>query len=266
MATGSHIDHQPLINRVVKEAGAIALDYMGQDIETWDKGDDDPVTEADIAVDKFLKQELMSAHETYGWLSEETADSTDRLSKNHVWIVDPIDGTRAFLKGKPHFTICVALVADGRPINAAVYNPMSDELFEAQAGGGAKLNDTPISVSVREEIEGCRMLAYGPMFKHPAWPEPWPDMVLDNPNSVAYRMALVANGAFDAMMALNWKSEWDLAAADLIVHEAGGLATNHAGDKFLYNQSQDTRHRSIVAAGPEMHQSLMNRVSHLKLP
>ncbi len=259
-------DLQGLINRVIKEAGAITRDFMGKKVEQWDKGDDDPVTEADIAVDNFLRQELTSAHPGYGWLSEETADNTDRLSKDRVWIVDPIDGTRAFLKGRPHFTICVALVENGRPINAAIYNPMSDELFEATAGRGAKLNDKKISVSAREEIEGCRMLAYGPMFKHPAWPEPWPEMHLENPNSVALRIALVANGSFDAMMALNWKSEWDIAAADLIVHEAGGLATKHTGERFTYNQSEATQHRSIVAAGPEMHQALMKRISHLKLP
>ncbi len=266
MEADPSLDHQPLINRVVKEAGDIALSFMGSEIEQWDKGDDDPVTEADIAVDKFLKQELLAAHPDYGWLSEETADNTDRLSKKNVWIVDPIDGTRAFLKGRPHFTICVALISGDRPVNAAIYNPMSEELFEATAGKGAKLNGVPIGVSVREEIEGCRMLAFAPMFKHPAWPEPWPDMHLENPNSVAYRMALVANGSFDAMMALNWKSEWDLAAADLIVQEAGGLATLHTGRQMSYNQSKDTRHRSIVAAGPEMHQALMKRVSHLKLP
>lgn len=258
--------HQALIQRTVKEAGQIARDFFDRDIKQWDKGDDDPVSEADIAIDKFLKTELTAAHPEYGWLSEETADNTDRLSKKHVWIVDPIDGTRAFLKGRPHFTICIALVEDGQPINAAVYNPITDELFEAISGEGATLNGSQIGVSARAEIDGCRMLAFEPMFKHPAWPEPWPDMHLENPNSVAYRMALVANGSFDAMMALNWKSEWDIAAADLLIRESGGYATKHTGETFTYNQSETTRHRSIVAAGPKMHAALMKRVGHLKLP
>ncbi len=259
-------DLQSLIHRAAKEAGAITQRYLGKPLKQWDKGEDEPVTEADIEVDEFLRSTLMAACPDYGWLSEETADNTDRLKRKRVWVVDPIDGTRAFLKGRPEYTICIALVEDERPIHAAIYNPMTDELFEASAGEGATLNGKSIGVSVREQIEGCRMLAYGPMFKHPAWPEPWPEMHLENPNSVAYRIALVANGKFDGMMALNWKSEWDIAAADLIVTEAGGLATKHTGEPYAYNQSKSTRHRSIVAAGPELHQALMKRVSHLKLP
>jgi myo-inositol-1(or 4)-monophosphatase len=183
--------------------------------------------------------------------------------------VDPIDGTRAFARSQPHFAISVALVTAGEPVLAALYNPATDEFFEAAKEGGARLNGTSISVSTRSEIAGCRMAAFAPMFKHPGWERagvpPWPEMEIVDRNSVAYRIALVACGAADATLALNGKSDWDIAAADLIVHEAGGRMTTHDGKRFAYNRAS-TRHRSLLAAGPALYDAIFARVGALKLP
>lgn len=257
-------DHAVLCD-AVREAGALALSYFRTDVKQWDKGDDDPVSEADHAVNDLLRERLQGAHPGYGWLSEETDDDPIRLDRDLVWVVDPIDGTRAFLKGKPHFTICVALVFKGKPVSAAVFNPATDEFFEAFVGGGARLNGDTITPSTRGEIAGCRMAAFGPMFKHPAWPEPWPEMEIVDRNSVAYRIVLVASGFVDACIALNSKNDWDLAAADLIIREAGGKITSHDGQPLIYNKAL-TKHHSFVAAGPVLYGALFERVGALTLP
>lgn len=266
-------DHA-VMRAAVKDAGALALTYFKTDLKKWHKTSNDPVTEADIAIDRLLCDRLMTARPDYGWLSEETEDDRSRIEREHVWIVDPIDGTRAFLKGKPHFTICAALVRHGKSIAGVVFNPATDEFFEAVAGGGARLNGAPIRVSKCGEISGCRMMAYDHTFKHPRWSEtslpealskPWPDMEIIERNSVAYRFALVASGAADAALVLSAKNDWDLAAPDLIVREAGGRFTGHDGGAFVYNKNF-TRHRSVLAAGPRLYEALYARVGHLVLP
>ena len=253
----------------VKDAGALALTYFKTDLKQWHKASNDPVTEADIAIDRLLYDRLMAARPGYGWLSEESEDDRSRIGREHVWIIDPIDGTRAFLKGKPHFTICAALVRHGKPVAGVVFNPATDEFFEAVAGAGAQLNGGPIRVSDRQEISGCRMMAHGQTFKHPRWSktssEPWPEMEIIERNSVAYRLALVASGAADAALVLSAKNDWDLAAPDLIVREAGGRFTSHDGQPFVYNKDF-TRHRSVLAAGPRLYETLYARVGHLALP
>lgn len=254
-----------LLTDTVREAGALALSYFKTDLKQWDKGSDDPVSEADIAVNDLLHKRLAAARPGYGWLSEETEDDAARLDKDLVWVVDPIDGTRAFLKGRPHFTVCAALVHKGRPVCAAVFNPATDEFFEASLDGGAYLNGETITPSKRADIEGCRMAAFAPMFKHPAWPAPWPDMEIVDRNSVAYRIVLVASGEVDACLALNRKNDWDLAAADLILREAGGKFTTHDGRALVYNKSF-TKHRSLLAAGPALYKALFAKVGEISLP
>lgn len=249
----------------VREAGALALGYYRTDLKKWMKSGDSIVTEADIAVNDLLHARLAAQRPDYGWLSEETEDDPARLKCARVWVVDPIDGTRAFAKGKPHFVLSVALVEDGVPVLGVLFNPATDEFFEAAAGGGATLNGVAIVVGDRAEIAGCRMAAHGPMFKHPAWPEPWPDMDIVERNSVAYRIALVACNAADAALALNAKNDWDLAAADLVLHEAGGRLTSHDGKRLVYNRELP-RHRSLIAAGPRLHEALFARVGKLALP
>lgn len=183
--------------------------------------------------------------------------------------MDPIDGTVAFLKGKPHFTVCAAVVHDGRPTSGVVFNPVTEECFTARAGGGAHLNGRPIAVSDRTEVEGCRMLASKAALDHPAWSKPplspWPKMEVETRSSIAYRMALVAAGSFDAMLALSAKHDWDVAAGDIVVHEAGGRVTDHRGETLRYNGPEPVQ-PSIVSAGPGLHTGLLHRLKDLELP
>ena len=259
-----------LLETAVRAGGKIARGlFESRDFKKWDKGKGDPVTEADLAVDTYLRETLCAARPDYGWLSEETKDDSARLSKQSVFVIDPIDGTIAFIKQRPHFTVCAGVVTDGVPVAGAVYNPMTEESFTARLGHGAFLNGARIHVSDRAELEGCRMLADKPMLEHAAWDtppnRPWPLMHIETRNSIAYRMALVACGQFDAMMALSPKRDWDLAAAQIILTEAGGVATTHTGAPFAYNR-ESTIQPSLIAAGPKLHAEMLARVSHINLP
>ena len=258
-----------LIEDAVREAGRIARSFFGGTYKSWDKGRGQPVTEADLAVDCFLMDTLGAARPDYGWLSEESEDDPARLIAHDTFVVDPIDGTVAFLKGKPHFTISVAVVRESRPASGVVFNPITGECFTAARGQGARLNGASIAVSSRREIEGCRMLASKATFAHSGWATPllsaWPRMEVETRSSIAYRMALVASGSFDAMLALSAKHDWDMAAGDLIVHEAGGCVTDHRGATFRYNGPEPVQ-PSIVCAGPALHAQLLGRLKQVLLP
>jgi len=254
-----------LVTAALRQAGDIARAGFAGAPQVWEKSKGNPVTETDIAVDRHLAAVLGAARPDYGWLSEETADDPARLARRRLFIVDPIDGTLAFVKRRPEFVICVAVVEDGVPVTGGVYNPMTEEMFTAELGKGAFLNGARLSVTAREALPGCRMLVARDVIEHKAWPEPWPAMEVGKRASIAYRMALVANGHYDCMMALSTKQEWDTAAATLLVQEAGGLVTSHAGERLVYNQSQPT-HRSIVCAGPALHKAIMQRTDRIKLP
>lgn len=254
-----------LLVAAVSEAGVIAREGYVSVSKSWEKSKGNPVTETDLAVDRFLNQRLRAERADYGWLSEETADTPERLGCARIFIVDPIDGTLAFIKRKAEFAVCAAVIDEGVPVAAAIYNPITDELFAAAKDAGATMNGAPIRVSDRVELEGCRMLVARDVIEHPAWPTPWPPMDIGKRASIAYRMALVANGAYDAMMALSTKYEWDTSAGALIVAEAGGLATTHTGAALPYNQPVPT-HRSLICAGPALHAAIMARTASIKLP
>ncbi len=227
----------------MREAGTIALKYFGGDYKRWSKSGGSPVTEADLAIDAFLNMELRRARPDYGWLSEESRDDPARLGAAHVFVVDPIDGTVAFMKGRPHFTICAAVVEGARPVAGVVFNPAAGECFSACRGGGAFLNGEAIQVGTRTEIAGCRLLADKTLFRD------WPPMHIESFSSIAYRMALVAAARFDAMISLTNKHDWDLAAADIILTEAGGQLVDSGGKPPAYNRPR-TVQGATVAAGP----------------
>jgi myo-inositol-1(or 4)-monophosphatase len=242
-----------LLEQAVRAAGDIARKYYGGDYKRWNKEGGSPVTEADLAIDAFLKETLLAARPAYAWLSEESVDDPARLNAERVFVVDPIDGTVAFLKQKPHFTICAAVVEEGRPIAAAVYNPIAEECFTAAKGEGAHLNGAPIHVHDRDRIAGASVLAPKTIFAG------WPEMDVTSYSSIAYRVVLVAAGRHDAMISLTTKHDWDLAAADLIVTEAGGLLSDEAGRPLTYNGPTATQ-RVSVAAGPVLHNLLLQRL------
>ncbi len=200
----------------------------------------------------------------YGWLSEESEDTPERLQCGRVWMVDPIDGTNAFLRHVPEWTVSAALVADCEPVIGIVFNPATQEFFHAIKGQGAFLNDQPISASELDTLDGARLIASGGLFKKKIWKEPWPEVKTRWVNSVAYRLALVACGLADATISLSAKSEWDIAAAALIVEEAGGTITDHRGQAHSYNQTPP-RFPSLVAAGAKLHPLIIERTSRIDL-
>ena len=254
-----------LILDAARKAGELALTARESGLKIWSKKGGSPVTDADLAVDTLLKLELKSARPDYGWLSEETADDPARLSTRRQFVDDPIDGTVAFMKNKPWFAISIAVVEDGRPIAGVVHAPALSETYAATLEGPATLNGAPISPSATDQLFGAAMLGDAKMFAHPAWREPWPEMRIESRNSIAYRMCLVASGAFDAAVALSPKCEWDLAAADLIVRRAGATLSDHKGRDFAYNRPVP-QVPSLVCANPALAPLILNRVGHIELP
>jgi myo-inositol-1(or 4)-monophosphatase len=259
------IDDLALIEAAAREVGLVARRMKAEGLKIWSKEGGSPVTNADIAVDTLLRERLGAARPDYGWLSEETADDSDRATKSRLFVVDPIDGTVAFLKERPWWAVSIAVVEDGLPVAGVVHAPELDETFTAIVRQGARLNGAAIQASDCAAVEGCAMLGDGPMFKHPAWPMPWPEMRIETRNSIAYRMCLVAEGRFDAAIALTAKNEWDLAAADLICREAGALVTDHKGRAYDYNRP-DPKQPSVICAAPRLHPLILERVRHIERP
>lgn len=257
-----------LIEDAVVRAGEIARHYYGGEYRRWSKSRGEPVTEADLAIDRFLREQLLEARPDYGWLSEESAGK-ERGDSERLFVVDPIDGTTAFLKERPHFSISVAVVENGRSVAGVVLNPITEECFTAARAKGARLNGDPIRVSPCAAVEGCRILGARDLFAHPDWAEapnlPWPEMTIENRNSIAYRMALVASGTFDAALVLSPKHDWDMAAGDVIVREAGGRVTGYDGTALSFDGPIPIQ-RSMVCAGPALHAKILERLTHVRLP
>jgi myo-inositol-1(or 4)-monophosphatase len=261
MTAGEH-DDLALICEAAHAAGDLALTLRAAGLSIEMKEGVSPVTNADLAADALLKERLRRARPAYGWLSEETADDPARLAARRVFVVDPIDGTRAFLAGEPWWTVCIAVVEDGRPTAGVVFAPQRGETYAARAGGGATLDGEPIHVRAASVLDGCDMLAHPQMFEHPDWPEPWPPMSVERRNSTAYRLCLVAAGAADATITLAAKHDWDLAAADLIAREAGAFVGDHAGRPFAYNRPVPVQ-PSLVCAAPGLAPLILERVRHI---
>ena len=241
----------------VREAGALALQMFRGQLASWIKGASSPVSEADLAVDALLRERLLAIRDA-GWLSEETEDDPARLQRAEVWVVDPIDGTRAYLAGLADWLIAAALVRAGRPLIAALYAPVSDELFLAVAGGGATLNGVPIMASTGDQLAGAKFSGAKRRLDSLAAVEPRIAAVPRIP-SLALRLARVATGALDGTFAAPNSHDWDLAAADLLVHEAGGLVTTLTGESLIYNRP-DPVHGALVAAGRARNELLLGLI------
>jgi myo-inositol-1(or 4)-monophosphatase len=239
----------------VREAGVLARSMFGKSISNWTKAGASPVSEADIAVDRLLHQRL-SGDASVGWLSEESTDEPGRLTARRVWIVDPIDGTRAFLAGLPDWTVSAALVENGRPVAACLYAPVTDEFYVATVGKGATCNGRPIAATGGSSLANARIA--GPRSLLERLAARAPDLILlPRIRSLALRLARVADGACDVAFAGNDSHDWDLAAADLLVHEAGGALTpREGGGPVIYNRAVP-RHGPLVAAGRERYAAIV---------
>jgi myo-inositol-1(or 4)-monophosphatase len=240
-----------LLRDTVKEAGALALSLFRTELKNWIKGASSPVSEADIAVNDLLEDRLRGATPDYGWLSEESADDEARLGKDLVWIVDPIDGTRAYLAGRDDWCVSVALVKGGSPVLAAVYAPASDEFFFAMRGQGARRNEVSVRATGGVELDFSRMAGPKPLVQRLS---PSSDDITLHPRigSLALRLCRVADGSLDAAFAGGQSRDWDLAAANLIVQEANGKMTALSGDPILYNR-REVSHGVLLAAGRDRH-------------
>jgi myo-inositol-1(or 4)-monophosphatase len=247
-----------VLNAAVRDAGALALSMFGTAVKTWTKGQGSPVTAADMAANDLLRERLSAAAPGIAWLSEESIDEETRRSARRVWVIDPIDGTRAYIAGRIDWAVSAALVEDGRPILAALFAPAEPAFYAAVAGKGATLDDAPIVADVGAQLDGARvagpksylerLIALGLAI------EPVPRI-----HSIALRFARVARGTLDVAFSAGSSHDWDLAAADLLVHEAGGALTTLAGRPLVYNRAELV-HGPLVAAGRGRHEHVTELV------
>lgn len=247
-----------LIRQAAIDAGALALAEREAGLKIEAKPGGSPVTSGDLKVDAMLRDRLLNARPDYGWLSEETADSTARLEKRRIFVVDPIDGTIAYMKRKPWWCVPIAVIEDGQVVAAAIHAPVMNETYEATRGGGAKRDGEAITASDIDTLEDASFLGDARLIEGPHWAEPWPPVRFEKRNALAYRMALVAAGAFDAAIALTPKWDWDVAAGSLIAEEAGAVVSDHHGRPWRFNRP-DPRQASLVCAAPALHPQIVRR-------
>lgn len=250
------IDRSRLEN-IVREAGRIALAAWpgaGHAVETWEKAPGNPVCAADLAVDTFLKRELGRLLPAAGWLSEETADDPARLGKGLIWLVDPIDGTRDFIRGRAGWAVSVALISERRPLIGMLAAPARQEEWIGVSGQGSWRNGKRLQASSRKEFGGARV---------PADSLPREDRDLEmvaKPNSIALRAAMVAANEADLLATLRWGFEWDIAAAALIAREAGAAISDAFGQPLNYNK-RDPRAFGLLISAPGIHAAAVERLA-----
>lgn len=236
-----------LIVDAARQAGQVALSYFRRDPQVWWKSGHSPVSAADYAANELLERVLRTARPDYGWLSEETDDDTDRLSRDTVFVVDPIDGTRAFIAGKDTWCVSVAVVHRGKPVAAALVAPAYDEEFTALPTGLAMKNGQPLAVS-SAIADTIRLAASQEVIERlPVDLKSRVSRIAHVP-SLAYRLAMVSDGRIDGTLVLPNSHDWDLAAADLILERAGGMLVGLDGNRLVYNRRQVT-HPALCAAG-----------------
>ncbi len=238
---------------IVREAGALAMSRWRTDFKRWDKAPGNPVCEVDLQVDTFLRERLTRLMPDAAWLSEETADRPERLQSERLWVVDPIDGTRDYVRGRPGWAISVALVERGRVVLGVLDAPARDEVWQARAGGGAERNGEAICAAERRVLAGARVPA-------DTLPKADRDLVaVSKPNSIALRVAMVAAGDADLVATARWGNEWDIAAAALIAEEAGASVTDALGTPLSFNTPK-ARAFGLLVTGPGLRDAAMARL------
>ncbi|MFC4294028.1 3'(2'),5'-bisphosphate nucleotidase CysQ [Novosphingobium tardum] len=244
------------LESIVSQAGEIALASWpghGHSPEVWDKSPDNPVSAADIAVDNFLRERLGELLPAAGWLSEETADHPERLGRGLCWLVDPIDGTRDYIRGRTGWAVSVALVSSGRPLLGLLSAPARGELWSAEAGRGAWRNGLPLRASQRGDIVGARV----PVDALPADSDL---AIVDKPNAIALRIAMVGADEADLVATLRWGFEWDIAASTLIAREAGAAVSDAFGNALAFNKA-DPRAFGVLVTAPAIHAAAVDRLA-----
>lgn len=250
-----------LLTEAAREAGEIACRFWRDDPQVWDKGGDDPVSEADFAVDTHLKDRLLSARPDYGWVSEETEDDSARLTADRVFIVDPIDGTRAFVAGEKTWAHSLAIVETGRVVAACVFLPAREKLYLAQEGQGATLNGKTIRSTNAAGAAEASVLTPRVTMQDRFWQTgKAPGFERHFRPSLAYRMSLVGEGRFDGMLTLRATWEWDIAAGALIATESGAIVTDRKGRGLVFN-SAARQTAGVVAGGVQLHRDIIAKLA-----
>ncbi len=250
-----------LAAEIAGNAATIAMGHFNNGDTGWAKADGSPVSAADLAVNTYLKGVIAAARPDDGWLSEESTDTDARLAKRRLWVVDPIDGTRDFLRGRSGWAVSVALVEDGAVTVGVLAAPAQKRVFAASAGQGATLNGRALRVSGLQALEGVRLPIDAANMTAPYWPSPWPGTAVAKPNSLALRMAMLAADEADAWMEWRRIAEWDVAAASLILSEAGGILTDRYGAALSFNRPLPLFH-GLAAATPALHVEVLGRLDH----
>jgi myo-inositol-1(or 4)-monophosphatase len=249
-----------LLTEAAREAGQIALRFWRREPKVWDKGGDHgPVTEADLAVNDMLKAVLLAARPDYGWLSEETPDDAARLSRETVFIIDPIDGTRAFIAGEETFAHSLALARDGKVIAGVVFLPALDRIYVASETSPPLKDGQPIVASKRDRLEGSQVLTTKANLAPEKWPGGVPDIERHFRASLAYRLCLAAEGRFDGMLTLRDAWEWDIAAGSLIAEKAGAVVTDRHGKALRFN-TPTALSEGVLALPPAQHAEALRRL------
>ena len=239
---------------VAAEAGALALRRQTEAFGRWEKQPGHPVCDVDLEVDALIARRLAAIDPEAGWLSEETTDSAERLTRVRVWVVDPIDGTRDYLRGRDGWAVSIALVEGGRAVLGVLDAPGRGQRWAAMAGGGATLNGAAVRCSTRTDLPGARVPA-------DTLPRADADLVpVPRPNSIALRIGMVASGDVDLVATLRWGHEWDIAAAALIAHEAGATVTDALGQPIRYNSTRGEAFGVLIAA-PGIHAAAVERLA-----
>ena len=232
-----------------RNAGKILMKYYQSDNkEVKMKGVDNPVTIADNEADQYLCDFLTGEFPNDGWLSEETVDTDERLNKDRVWIVDPLDGTKEFIEGIPHFSVSIGLVYNSEPVVGVIYNPATDEMFSCQKGKGVYLNGNKVIVSKKNLLIDSKITVSRSELKRNEW-EPYKNNFksIDPIGSVAYKLALVSAGKYDIFATVAPKNEWDICAGDCLISEAGGVFKTINDKKIIYNQKKTLVTDTIIA-------------------
>ena len=250
-----------LLIQSAQQAGEIAKSMHGTKINKWEKASGQgPVSAADLAVNSMLEDQLRTARPQYGWLSEESEDCINRLQCKSVFIIDPIDGTRNYIKGLDTWALSLAVSTEGQITAAVIYLPMHNLLYSACHKTKSTLNGIPICTSNRKKINGALALTNAGSMKSTCWKEQTPpDITRVYRPSMAYRMALIAEGRFDTMFTIYPTWEWDIAAGDLILRKAGAKVTNRRGEPLTFNNKYP-KLQGVISANPNLHKALIERI------
>ena len=252
-----------LLIEAAREAGRIALRYWRREPKVWDKGGEHgPVSEADLAVNDMLKLVLMAARPDYGWLSEETPDDLARLDRDSVFIIDPIDGTRAFIAGEETFAHSLAVAHRGKITAAVVFLPALDRIYTASEAAAPLRDGQPMAASRRDRLEGADILTTKASMAPEKWPGGVPDIHRSFRASLAYRLCLAGEGRHDGVLTLRPAWEWDIAAGSLIAEKAGAVVTDAAGQALRFNTAS-ARAEGVLALPPALHAEALQRLGAL---